>query len=32
VDEHLGLLRRAGFRNVDLFWLSHMQAGFYAVK
>jgi len=32
VDEHLGLLRQVGFRNVDLFWLSHMQAGFYAVK
>ena len=32
VDEHLGLLRRAGFRNVDLFWWSYMQAGFYAFK
>jgi tRNA (cmo5U34)-methyltransferase len=32
VDEHLDLLRRTGFRNASLFWLSYMQAGFYAVK
>lgn len=32
VDEHLELLRRVGFRNASLFWLSYMQAGFYAVK
>lgn len=32
VGEHLDLLRRAGFRSATLFWLSYMQAGFYAVK
>lgn len=30
--EHLGLLRDAGFEVVELFWLSHMQAGSYAIK
>jgi tRNA (cmo5U34)-methyltransferase len=32
VDEHLKLLQSAGFRVAELFWLSHMQAGFYAIK
>ncbi len=32
LDEHYELLRRTGFRNVSLFWLSYMQAGFYAIK
>lgn len=32
VAEHLGLLQTCGFRTVELFWLSHMQAGFYGVK
>ena len=32
IDEHLRLLRRAGFSVAGMFWLSHMQAGFYAVK
>ena len=32
VDEHLELLRKCGFRIVELFWYSHMQAGFYAIK
>jgi len=32
VSEHLELLRMAGFTTVELFWLSHMQAGFYAIK
>ena len=32
VNEHLELLSRTGFRIVELFWLSHMQAGFYAIK
>lgn len=32
VAEHLELLRDTGFRTVELFWLSQMQAGFYAIK
>lgn len=32
IDEHLELLRRTGFATAGMFWLSHMQAGFYAVK
>ncbi len=31
-DEHLFMLRNEGFRIVELFWYSYMQAGFYAVK
>ncbi len=32
VDAHLTLLKEAGFKVAELFWLSHMQAGFYALK
>ncbi|MCP4539329.1 MAG: class I SAM-dependent methyltransferase [Chloroflexi bacterium] len=32
VDEHVKLLKATGFRVVETFWLSHMQAGFYAIK
>ena len=32
VSEHLELLRTTGFGVVELFWLSYMQAGFYAIK
>ena len=32
VDEHLEILQNAGFRAAELFWLSHLQAGFYAIK
>jgi tRNA (cmo5U34)-methyltransferase len=32
IESHLELLRRAGFSTAGMFWLSHMQAGFYAVK
>ena len=32
VEEHLALLRGAGFRAVELLWYSHMQAGFYCLK
>ena len=32
VNEHLALLKSVGFRVVEHFWLSHMQAGFYALK
>lgn len=32
VAEHLKLLRDTGFATAEIFWLSHMQAGIYAVK
>ncbi len=32
VSDHLDLLRAAGFSTVEMFWLSHMQGGFYAIK
>lgn len=32
VEEHLQLLRKTGFRVVELFWYSYMQAGFYCIK
>lgn len=32
VEDHLKLLRRTGFKTVELFWFSYMQAGFYCQK
>jgi len=32
IFQHLELLKRTGFRYVELFWMSHMQAGFYGIK
>jgi len=32
VEEHLALLKEAGFRVVELLWFSYIQAGFYAIK
>ncbi len=32
IDEHLNLLRATGFRDAGMFWLSCMQAGFFAIK
>lgn len=31
-DEHIALLKEAGFRQIEMFWYSVMQAGFYASK
>jgi len=31
-SEHLALFRRAGFRKAGMFWLSYLQAGFYAIR
>lgn len=31
-EGHLDALAQAGFRVVELFWFSQMQAGFYAIK
>lgn len=32
VARHLELLREVGFGSVELFWQSHLQAGFFAVR
>jgi len=32
VSEHLDLLYKCGFSVAELFWYSHMQAGFFAIK
>lgn len=32
LGEHFALMNKAGFKNVELFWTSGMQAAFYAVK
>jgi tRNA (cmo5U34)-methyltransferase len=32
IQEHLTMLKAAGFRTVELFWHSYMQSGFYAIK
>jgi tRNA (cmo5U34)-methyltransferase len=32
VNEHIELLKGTGFQTVELFWRSHIQAGFYAIK
>ena len=32
IDEHLELLKSCGFSVAELFWYSHMQAGFFAIK
>jgi tRNA (cmo5U34)-methyltransferase len=32
ISEHLALLKDTGFQTVELFWLSYMQAGIYAIK
>lgn len=30
--EHIDLLKKTGFKTVEMFWMSYMQAGFYAIK
>lgn len=32
IQEHLSLLKNCGFKVVELFWYSYMQAGFYCIK
>ena len=32
IEAHLGLLKRCGFRSVNLLWASCLQAGFWALK
>lgn len=32
ITEHIGLLKTVGFSVVEVFWVSYLQAGFYAIK
>ncbi|WP_406660331.1 class I SAM-dependent methyltransferase [Methanolobus sp. ZRKC3] len=32
IEQHLQLLRNTGFKVVEMFWYSYMQAGFYCIK
>ena len=32
IEEHLALYRECGFKTVEIFWMSYMQAGFYCIK
>ncbi|MCR5227845.1 MAG: class I SAM-dependent methyltransferase [Eubacterium sp.] len=32
IEQHLEMLKKAGFRSVNLLWASYLQAGFWAVK
>jgi len=32
INEHIELLKETGFKTVELFWRSHVQAGFFAIK
>jgi tRNA (cmo5U34)-methyltransferase len=32
IDNHLDLLRNTGFQTAEVFWLSYMQAGIFALK
>ncbi|MEL4106340.1 class I SAM-dependent methyltransferase [Oscillospiraceae bacterium WX1] len=32
IQKHLELYKKCGFKTVELFWLSYMQAGFYCLK
>ncbi|WNY26418.1 class I SAM-dependent methyltransferase [Methanolapillus ohkumae] len=32
VAQHMDMLKDAGFKTVELFWYSYLEAGFYAVK
>lgn len=32
IQDHLDLLKKAGFLVAEIFWFSYMQAGFYAIK
>lgn len=32
IEEHIKLLRKCGFKSVDVLWTSYLQAGFWAIK
>lgn len=32
IEQHLEMIKNAGFRSVDILWVSYMQTGFWAIK
>jgi tRNA (cmo5U34)-methyltransferase len=32
IQKHIEILKNCGFKTVELFWYTYMQAGFYAIK
>ncbi len=32
IAQHLELLKKCGFRSVNVLWTSYLQAGFWAIK
>ena len=32
IEQHLEILKNAGFKSVNILWVSYMQAGFWALK
>ena len=32
IEQHLEMLKNAGFKSVNILWVSYMQAGFWAIK
>ena len=32
INEHIDIMKKAGFKTVELFWMSNMQAGFYGIR
>ena len=32
IEQHIDLLKRSGFKSVDIIWASYLQAGFMAIK
>lgn len=32
LEQHIELLKKCGFRSVNVLWASYLQAGFWAIK
>ena len=32
IEQHIELLKKCGFRSVNVLWTSYLQAGFWAIK
>ncbi|MCR5389618.1 MAG: methyltransferase domain-containing protein, partial [Lachnospiraceae bacterium] len=32
IEQHLEMIKNAGFKSVNILWVSYMQAGFWAIK
>lgn len=32
IEKHIDLLKKIGFRSVNILWSSYLQAGFWAIK